>query len=322
MNYTLRRSVSLLLFGFIIAAHAPAQRRARAANNVAAVTRDASFERIDTVIASAIGERRLPGAVVLVGQGASVLYRKAYGARAVQPAREAMTPETIFDLASLTKPIATATSVMILVERGLVRLNDSVTRFIPEMKGEGRDDITIEHLLTHTSGLRPDFDLREQWTGIDAARTRLYQETLRQPPGARFIYSDLGFITLGEVVRRVSGQPLDEFAARNIFRPLTMRDTGFHRFEPGTEAILNVEVQSRTAPTETRRGQASYLGGTGVVSSADLSHNTAAAHMLRGEVHDPTAHRMNGVAGHAGLFSSADDLARYCRMILNGSTLR
>ena len=306
MKYMLRRSVSLLLLAFITAAYVPAQRRARPAN-VAAAPRAASFERIDTAITSAINERRLPGAVVLVGRDASTLYRKAYGARAVQPAREAMTPDTIFDLASLTKPIATATSVMILVERGLVRLNDSVTRFIPEMRGDGRDDITIEHLLIHTSGLRPDFDLREQWTGDDAARARLYKETLRQSPGARFVYSDLGFITLGEVVRRASGQSLDEFAARNIFEPLGMRDTGFRKLDDSTRTQL-----ARIAPTETRRGQSAYLGGT---------NPNAAVDYLRGEVHDPTAHRMNGVAGHAGLFSTADDLARYCRMILNGGTL-
>jgi uncharacterized protein YbbC (DUF1343 family) len=201
---------------------------------------------------------------------------------------------------------------MILVERGALRLNDSITRHIPELKSKERDPITIEQLLTHTSGYRPDFDLREQWTGADAMLRELYKEQLRAAPGERFVYSDIGFIVLGEIVRRVGGMSLDEFAVRNIFEPLAMRDTAFHRL-PSAPATLRVSnVLARIAPTETRHGQASYLGGTGANSATEI---------LRGEVHDPTAHRMNGVAGHAGLFSTADDLARYCRMILNGGEL-
>lgn len=214
-----------------------------------------------------------------------------------------MTVDTIFDVASLTKVVATATSVMILIERGQVRLNDAVERYIPELKGEGRERITIEHLLTHRAGYAPDFDLREQWTGGDEALKRLYREALPNPPGARFIYSDIGYITLGEVVRRASGMPLDEFARRNIFEPLGMRDTGF-RPRP--------ELMSRIAPTETLGATASYLGGNGETTGLDKER------MLRGEVHDPTAFRMNGVAGHAGLFSTVDDLALYCQMISNG----
>jgi CubicO group peptidase (beta-lactamase class C family) len=138
-----------------------------------------------------------------------------------------MTPDTIFDLASLTKVVATATSIMILVERGKLRLSDPVLRYIPELKGEGRERITIEHLLTHMSGYAPDFDLRERWTGYDEAIKRLIKEPLRNPPGARFTYSDIGFITLGEVVARVSGMTLDQFAQKNIFGPLRMTSTGF-----------------------------------------------------------------------------------------------
>ena len=141
--------------------------------------------------------------------------------------REAMTADTIFDVASLTKVVATATSIMILVERGKIRLNDPLSNYIPEIKGEGRERITIELLLTHRSGYAPDFDLRERWTGYDEAIKRLIKEPLRNPPGARFVYSDIGYIALGEVVRRVSGLPLDEFARLNIFKPLGMRDTGF-----------------------------------------------------------------------------------------------
>lgn len=303
--HMLNRAVALALIYFCFAPSLPAQRRVAAPE-----ISNAHLRRIDEVVGKAITDGQTPGAVVLVGYKNEIPWRKAYGNRALVPAREAMTPDTIFDLASLTKVIATATSIMLLVERGAIRLNDSVSRHIPELKGKGRDDITIEHLLIHTSGFRPDFDMREQWTGDDAMRERLYKEDLRNPPNARFIYSDIGFIALGEIVRRVSGKPLDEFAAENIFEPLAMRETAFHRLpETSTPRISN--VLARIAPTETRRGQASYLGGTGT-NSTDV---------LRGEVHDPTAHRMNGVAGHAGLFSTAADLARYCRMILNDGTL-
>src|SRR5215475_7972448 len=150
--------------------------------------------RIDGTIEQAIAKKELPGAVVLVGHRGRIVWRKAYGARAVEPQREAMTTDTIFDLAILTKVVTTATSVMILIERGQIRLNDPLVKFIPEMKGAGRDAITIEQLLTHTSGLAPDFDLRERWTGYDEAINHLYREQLRNPPGTRFVYSDLNYI--------------------------------------------------------------------------------------------------------------------------------
>ena len=261
--------------------------------------------QMDAVISEEIANKKLPGAVVLVGRKGRVVWQKAYGDRALEPAREPMTPDTIFDLASLTKVVATTTSIMILVEHGKVRLNDPVSVYIPELKGEGRDRITIEQLLTHVSGYAPDFDLRERWTVHDEAIKRLIKEPLRNPPGTRFTYSDIGFITLGEVVTRVSGMPLDQFAQKNIFGPLRMHDTGF-RPSPALKA--------RIAPTERRRGQMNYLGDSGTDSGSEGEL------WLRGEVHDPTSYRMNGVAGHAGLFSTANDLAIYCQMILNGGT--
>lgn len=261
------------------------------------------LSRMDAVITSAIEKKELPGAVVLVGRHGRIVWRKAYGARAVEPLREAMTTDTIFDLASLTKIVATSTSIMMLIEQGKVRLADPVIQFIPEMKGEGRDAITIEQLLTHMAGLAPDFDLRERWTGHDEALKRLYREPLRNQPGARFVYSDINYIALGEVVHRVSGQTLDEFARKSIFAPLGMRDTGFRP---------DAKVSARIAPTEKRRGQMNYLGDTGASAGAEGEQ------WLRGQVHDPTSFRMGGVAGHAGLFSTADDLAIFCQMILNG----
>src|SRR5215510_6820430 len=191
--------------------------------------------QMDAVIAAEIGEKHLPGAVVLVGRKGRVVWRKSYGSRAVEPAQEAMTTDTIFDLASLTKVVATATSIMILVERGKVRLSDPVSVYIPELKGEGRERITIEQLLTHVSGYAPDFDLREQWVGYDEAIKRLIKEPLRNTPGSRFVHT-------------VSGRPLDQFAQKNIFTPLGMRDTGFR---PGSNLRL------RIAPTEKRKGQLS-----------------------------------------------------------------
>ena len=263
--------------------------------------------QMDAVISDEIANKKLPGAVVLVGRKGRIVWRKAYGARTLEPAREEMTPDTIFDLASLTKVVATTTSIMILVERGKLRLSDPVSLHLPELKGEGRDRITIEQLLTHVSGYAPDFDLRERWTGYDEAIKRLIKEPLRNPPGSRFTYSDIGFIALGEVVARVSGMPLDQFAQKNIFGPLRMQNTGFR---PSSA------LKARIAPTEKRRGQMSYLGDTGINAGAEGEV------WLRGEVHDPTSYRMNGVAGHAGLFSTATDLSIYCQMILNGGAYR
>src|SRR5947209_18210386 len=288
--------LSLALVANALAATLPAVQPAKVAM---------SAERlafIDAAVNEGIEKKETPGAVVLVARRGGVVWRKAYGARAIVPQREAMTADTIFDLASLTKIVATATSVMILVERGKVRLGDPASVYIPELKGEGREKITIEQLLTHRSGYAPDFDLSEQWSGYDEMLKRLYAEPLRSAPGSRFVYSDINFIALGEVVRRASGMPLDEFARKNIYEPLGMRDTGFR---PRTELL------PRIAPTENVRGVKSYLGGTG-------ENGSEGERVLRGEVHDPTANRMGGVAGHAGLFSTADDLAIFCQMILNG----
>ena len=276
---------------------------------------------IDAAVAEAVARKDLPGAVVLVARRGGVVWRKAYGSRALVPAQEAMTADTVFDVASLTKVVATATSAMILVERGKLRLADPVSRYIPELKGEGRERITVEHLLTHRSGYAPDFDLGERWRGHEEMLKRLYTEPLRAAPGARFVYSDIGMIALGEIVGRVAGEPLDTFAAKNIFRPLGMKDTGFRDSRPfprneigsmsSSRDMAEAAYISRIAPTETVRAMNSYLGGTAEgVPAGEL--------MLRGQVHDPTANRMGGVAGHAGLFSTADDLAVFCQMILNG----
>jgi uncharacterized protein YbbC (DUF1343 family)/CubicO group peptidase (beta-lactamase class C family) len=303
INMKPRFSISVVLLLALITHTALAQLPLVKPESVSLST--TSLSQMDKLIADEISNKRLPGAVVLVARKGHIVWRKSYGQRALEPKRETMTPDTIFDLASLTKVVATATSIMILVERGKLRLSDPVWLHIPELKGEGRDRITVEHLLTHVSGYAPDFDLTERWTGYDEAIKRLVKEPLRTPPGSRFTYSDIGYITLGELVARVSGMSLDQFAEKNIFGPLRMNDTGFR---PASA------LQTRIAPTEKRRGQLSYLGDT--AANAGAEGDT----WLRGEVHDPTSYRMNGVAGHAGLFSTAGDLAIYCQMILNGGS--
>ena len=261
--------------------------------------------RIDRAVEAAIAAKELPGAVVLVERKGKVVFRRAYGNRALVPEREPQTVDTIFDVASLTKPIATATSVMILVEEGRLNLSDPVVRHIPEFAPEGGDraKVSIEQLLTHRAGFEPD-DPQEIYTGSpEEIFARKYARPLAAPPGSRFIYSDVGYEVLGELVRRVSGKPLDQFAAERIFRPLGMKDTLFLPLPSPTGRGERVRGElsppsHRIAPTEKREGR-----------------------WMRGEVHDPRAYALGGVAGHAGLFSTADDLARFCRMILNGGRL-
>jgi CubicO group peptidase (beta-lactamase class C family) len=206
-----------------------------------------------------------------------------------------MTTDTVFDLASLTKVVATTTSVMILIEEGRLRLADPVAAFVPGFERYGKGGITIRHLLTHTSGLRPDIDLSDPWSGYETAIARAVEEVPTSPPGERFVYSDINFFLLGEVVARVSGQGLARFSRERIFEPLGMRDTGFN---PAASLL------PRIAPTEACAGP-----------------DCRAGEMLRGVVHDPTARRMGGVAGHAGLFATAGDLSRFCRMLLHGGQL-
>jgi len=257
------------------------------------------WDAIAPLVDAAIERRELPGAVVLVGRTDEVLYHRAFGRRAVQPAPEPMTEDTIFDLASLTKVVATTTSVMQLVEEGRIRLRDPVVRFIPEFGAHGKDAITIQQLLTHTSGLPPDLPLEEEFHGIEEAIRRVADLAPSAPAGEKFVYSDINFFLLGDIVRRVSGERLDAYAHEHVFAPLRMDET---RFLP-PEAW-----QPRIAPTERCRPLA-------------WPCSDPSAPFLRGIVHDPTARRMDGVAGHAGLFSTAADLSRFCRMLIHKGEL-
>jgi len=239
---------------------------------------------IDQTILQAITNKETPGGVLwLERQG--VVYVKSYGYRALIPAKELATVDTIYDAASLTKVLATAPAIMILVERGQLELDKPVSNWIPEFTGGEREKITLRHLLTHTSGLPSGLTRRNQLHDHASAVAQAVTERVNPSPGQAFRYSDVNFILLGEIVRRVSGKPLNEFAMSEIFEPLGMKDTRY---------LPPAAWRERIAPTE---------------------------QSLRGVVHDPTARAMGGVAGHAGVFTTAADLARYCRMMLNGGEL-
>jgi CubicO group peptidase (beta-lactamase class C family) len=255
---------------------------------------------IDAAVQASIGAGEIPGAVVLVARHGRIAYLKSFGNRSVQPKQEAMTTDTIFDISSLTKVMATAPSIMLLVENGTLRLDDRVKRYLPSFTGAGKDNITLKQLLTHYSGLAPDFDLSRNWSGYQAALEELWKTKTDSEPGSEFVYSDLNFIALGEIVRAVTGSTLDKFAAENIFTPLGMTDTCFRP---------QASLLGRIAPTEPRKNTLQYLKGQASGIGMDQ--------VLRGEVHDPTAWRMGGVAGHAGLFSSARDIAIFAQVLLD-----
>ncbi len=246
-----------------------------------------ALEAACAAVDGAIEAGEIPGAVLLVGRGEEVLLRRAFGLRAAEPVAEPMSADTLFDLASLTKVVATATSVMRLVQQGRVQLSDPVARHLPDFAASGKQGITVEELLLHRGGLVADNPLEDYALGAEEAWRRILASEPASPPGERFVYSDVGYIVLGRLVEAVDGRSLDRFAREEVFEPLGMHAT---RFLPDPE---QVDV---CAPSE-RDVQGAWL---------------------RGVVHDPRARALGGVAGHAGLFSTADDLARWCRAILAG----
>jgi uncharacterized protein YbbC (DUF1343 family)/CubicO group peptidase (beta-lactamase class C family) len=241
---------------------------------------------VDQQMERAIHDGLIPGAVVLIGHNGQVVYQKAYGSRALIPRREPMTLDTIFDAASLTKVIATTPSIMRLFEQGQIRLNDPVTRYLPEFQG-GHSDITIRNLMTHFSGLRPDLDLKPVWNGYETGIQRALIDKPAGPPGIRFVYSDINFVLLAEIVHRLTGKMLNEYARENFYEPLGMHETMF---------LPPDSLRPRIAPTEI---------------------DPLTSQPLRGDVHDDTARYMGGVAGHAGVFTTAADLAKFAQMMLN-----
>src|SRR5215472_2714363 len=255
-----------------------------------ALAEQVSWAELDVVARDVVAAGEVPGTVIVVGEGAKVLYRKTTGSRALVPASEPMTLDTIFDLASLTKVLATTPAVLRLWEQGQVQLDAPLGRYLKEFNTPAFKGVTIRALLTHSAGL-PAVPPREAMArGFPAAAQALAHGGLAVPPGSTFLYSDTGFILLAELVRRVSGEPLDRFVQKRLYTPLGMRNTAFHP---------PISWRARIAPTEIVDG----------------------GPPLRGVVHDGNARLLDGVAGHAGLFSTADDLARYCRMLLHGGAL-
>jgi uncharacterized protein YbbC (DUF1343 family)/CubicO group peptidase (beta-lactamase class C family) len=240
---------------------------------------------LDDAVNQAVREGAIPGAVLIVGRDGKILHRKAYGERALAPARETMTVDTIFDIASLTKVVATTPALMKLFEAGKIRIADPVTAYLPEFQG-GKSSITIRDLMTHFSGLPPDVALDPAWSGYEPGIHRALFAKPAGPPGVQFVYSDINFILLGEIVHRLSGKTLDEYTRENIFQPLGMRET---MFRPAAS------LRARIAPTEI---------------------DPATGAPFRGVVHDPTSRYMGGVAGHAGVFTTAADLSRFAEMML------
>jgi uncharacterized protein YbbC (DUF1343 family) len=288
MKYSRRLATGSFCLSFFFLVWLSACRTAPPPQTSATPFDPAKLAAMDAAINQAIADKKCPGGVLWV-EHHGVTYHKAYGHRALVPAVEPMTEDTIFDAASLTKVVAATPAMMLLIERGQVKLDEPVKTYIPEFSGEDKDAITVRQLMTHISGLRGDVETKKDWHGQQTAIKKACAEKLQGPPGTAFRYSDINFFLLGEIVQRVSHQPLEEFVAREVYRPLKMVDTGY--LPPRSKL-------GRIAPTEVVNGKP-----------------------YRGVVHDPTARHMGGVAGHAGLFTTAADLARYSRMLLNKGTL-
>ena len=244
---------------------------------------------IDAAVSGSLAHGEMAGCVVVVGRQDGIVFERAYGNRRVEPDVAPMTLDTVFDMASLTKPLATATSVMILVERGKLRLQDKVADFIPEFAAHGNGDVTIEQLLVHSAGLIPDTSVDDYRDGWASAKPKICELKPLTPPGTAFKYSDVGYILLGKIVEQVEGKPINEFSRDEIYTKLGMTETGY---------LPPADLRARAATTERRDGE-----------------------WLVGVVHDPRAALMGGVAGHAGLFSTARDLARFAQMMLGNGRL-
>ena len=255
------------------------------------------LQKIEAAVQASIKSGELPGAVVLVSRHGKTVYFEAIGNRSVKPGTERMTTDTIFDIASLTKVVATTPAIMQLAEKEILRLDDHVNRYLPKFTGGGKENITVSQLLTHYSGLRAGFEPSKEWSGYEGALEEIWKDKTVNTPGRSFIYSDLNFIVLAEIVRAVSGKTLDVYAREHIFDPLGMTETAFNP---------PAEWSSRIAPTEMRQ----------------QGSNPVEYKMLRGGVHDLTTWKMGGVSGQAGVFSSARDLAIYAQALLNRGVLQ
>lgn len=256
------------------------------------------LQAIDDIVAQGLAAKKMPGCVVAFGRQHKLAWLQAYGNKRVEwegEPGEAMTADTVFDLASLTKPIATGTSVMLLVEQKKVRVDELVANYLNDFGRTGdreadqlKCEVKVQHLLEHTSGLIADNPIGDYEHGVEDAKRRLLALKLRTPAGTNFVYSDVNFLTLGLLIEKVSGQNIHAFSQQHIFQPLGMRETTF---------VPGADLKKRCAPTQRRNGA-----------------------WMQGEVHDPRAYKLDGIAGHAGLFSTASDLAKYAAAMLNRGT--
>lgn len=246
------------------------------------------FAKVDELINTAVKEKVFPGAVLLVWKDGNVLYEKPYGKFTYEVNSQKVTTETIFDLASLTKVIATTTAAMICIDRNLFLLDDKVINFIPEFGVNNKENITIRNLLVHNSGLVAWKKFYGRGLDENGVLEEIFNSELEYKTGTKMVYSDLGIITLGKIIEKVSGLSLDEFSKKEIFEPLKMNSTFFNPVD---------SLKNFCAPTEL--------------------DNYWRNKLLRGEVHDETAALLGGVAGHAGLFSTANDLSKFMEMIIN-----
>ncbi|WP_435015618.1 exo-beta-N-acetylmuramidase NamZ domain-containing protein [Tundrisphaera sp. TA3] len=288
----MRRHAPTSALLFLIAAAIPARAGVPEASPESLGLDPAKLDQIGEAVDRTIAEKKVPGAVVVVGRHGKIALVKVAGKRSVEPTDEAMTRDTIFDMASLTKPVATASSVMALVEQGKVKIGDVITTYLPEMTGPGGAGITVEQLLRHRSGLIADNPIGDYKDGVEKAWANIAALRPLTPPGEKFLYSDVNFEILGRLVEKVSGKPLDVFARETIFAPAGMVDA---HFRPLAAKPGDLPPVGRIAPTEPENGT-----------------------MIRGVVHDPRSRALGGVAGHAGLFGTADDLAAFAAMLLDG----
>ena len=302
------------------------------------------FSAVSSLVTQAIAAKKLPGAVVLIGHDGKTAFEQAYGDRALEPAVEPMTEDTVFDMASLSKCLSAAVAVMQLYEQHKLGFDDPVAKYLPAFAVNGKEKVTIRELLTHYSGLPPDVDLKDAWGLAAPEKTegirRAMNATLDSTPGTRFVYSDINFITLGALVEKLSGQPLDEYAQEHIFQPLGMTHT---RYLPlakacGPKEVFGAAIALRASPQPPKPGEVAtalfedyscvddtWIPGALIPKIAPTAYddegsaatNPDYGHLLRGTVHDPTTRRMGGVAGHAGVFSTAADVALFAQALLD-----
>jgi len=268
---------------------------AQEASEVPSVAKESSrmpvdhLGQINDLITTGIAEGKMPGCVVCVGRKDEILLLKAYGNKRLEPSTDPMTIDTVFDMASITKPVATATSIMQLIEQGKLSLSDRVASIFPAFAQNDKETITVQDLLLHRSGLIPDNAMSDYQDGPEKAWEKICALKLVAPIGTAFKYSDVNFIVLGKIVEQISGKSLHEYSQASIFQPLGMKQTGY---------LPSKELSAKCAPTEQREG-----------------------HWMQGEVHDPRAYALGGIAGHAGLFSTAEDIAIYAQMMLKQGSL-